>query len=164
MFFDVKQRRIPNWLILLGLVVGFSLNGSRGLNAFYLSLLGFVLGIGVFIIPFALGWLGAGDVKYLGVIGALLGPTLLPRVLWYSVVTAGSIAFLYFIIGRVNSGFLRTAWDDCWVALLTFGRVLPNSISARVSKGAHTVPWGVALGAGTILAYYVDSTGRWAGF
>jgi prepilin peptidase CpaA len=36
-----------------------------------LSVLGFFVGVGLLILPFAFGWIGAGDVKYLGVIGAL---------------------------------------------------------------------------------------------
>jgi prepilin peptidase CpaA len=163
-FFDVKERRIPNWLILLGLILAFGLNGSRGLANIYYSLIGFVLGIGVFIIPFALGWMGAGDVKYVGVIGALLGPGLLPRIIWYSVVAAGLMALVVFVIAHLRFDFIRAAWADFKLAFLTFGRVLPDSINARVANGAHTVPWGVAFGAGTIVAYYIDSTGRWSGF
>jgi hypothetical protein len=33
-----------------------------------------------------------------------------------------------------------------------------------LQAGAYSVPWGVAIGAGTIIAYYVDPLGRWAGF
>ncbi len=163
-FFDVKERRIPNWLILLGLILAFGLNGSRGLADFYYSLIGFFLGVGVFFIPFAIGWMGAGDVKYVGVIGALLGPGLLPRIIWYSVVAAGLMALIVFVIVRLRFDFMRAAWVDFKLAFLTFGRVLPDSINARAAKGAHTVPWGVAVGAGTILAYYIDSAGQWSGF
>ena len=59
---------------------------------------------------------------------------------------------------------LKDAWTDCKLAILSFGRMLPDSIGKRTAKGADSVPWGVAIGAGTLVAYYFDPTGRWAGF
>ena len=163
-FFDLTVRRIPNWIIAFGLMDGFLLNGTQGLVPFTHSLLGFIVGIAVFIVPFALGWMGAGDVKYFAVVGALLGVGSLPRVLFYSILVAGVFAVGYAAIGHFNSEFFKDAWIDCKVAILSFGRVLPDSIGKRTAKGADSVPWGVAIGAGTIVAYYFDPTGRWAGF
>jgi prepilin peptidase CpaA len=163
-FFDLTVRRIPNWIIAFGLAGGLLLNASQGFAQFSHSLLGFIGGIAVFIVPFALGWMGAGDVKYFSVVGALLGVEWLPRVLFYSIVAAGVLATGHVAIGRFNSGFLRDAWTDCKLAILSFGRMLPDSIGKRTAKGADSVPWGVAIGAGTLVAYYFDPTGRWAGF
>jgi Flp pilus assembly protein protease CpaA len=163
-FFDLTERRIPNWLILIGLVAALSLSGFRGITEFYLSILGFIVGITVFIVPFALGWMGAGDVKYFALVGALLGVGRLPRVLFYSVLAAGVIAVGYVALGRFRAGFFPEAWNDCKLAILSFGRVLPDSITARTAKGAASVPWGVAIGVGTIFAYYFDPSGSWAGF
>ena len=94
-FFDLTVRRIPNWIIAFGLAGGLLLNASQGFAQFSHSLLGFIGGIAVFIVPFALGWMGAGDVKYFGVVGALLGVEWLPRVLFYSILTAGVLAVAY---------------------------------------------------------------------
>jgi prepilin peptidase CpaA len=162
--FDLTVRRIPNWIIAFGLAGGLLLNASQGFAQFSHSLLGFIGGIAVFIVPFALGWMGAGDVKYFGVVGALLGVEWLPRVLFYSIVVAGVIAVGCVSVSRFNSRFLKDAWIDCKLAIFSLGRVLPDSIGKRTAKGADSVPWGVAIGAGTLVAYYVDPTGRWAGF
>jgi Flp pilus assembly protein protease CpaA len=166
-FFDLTVRKIPNWIIAFGLVSGLLLNAAQGFSHFSHSLLGFIVGITVFIVPFALGWMGAGDVKYFGVVGALLGVEWLPRVLFYSILAAGTLAGGYVALGWCNFGFsrfFRDAWTDCKLTICSFGRVLPESISKRNVKGADSVPWGVAIGAGTIVAYYFDPTGRWAGF
>jgi len=163
-FFDLTVRRIPNWVIAFGLLGGLLLNASQGFAQFSHSLLGFIGGIAVFIVPFALGWMGAGDVKYFGVVGALLGVEWLPRVLFYSIVSAGVLAVGCVAIGRFNSGLFKDAWTDFKLAVLSLGRVLPDSIGKRTAKGADSVPWGVAIGAGTLAAYYFDPTGRWAGF
>ena len=162
--FDLTVRRIPNWIIAFGLAGGLLLNAFQGFAQFSHSLLGFIAGIAVFIVPFAVGWMGAGDVKYFGVVGALLGVEWLPRVLFYSIVVAGVIAVGCVSVSRFNSRFLKDAWIDCKLAIFSLGRVLPDSIGKRTAKGADSVPWGVAIGAGTLVAYYVDPTGRWAGF
>lgn len=163
-FFDLTVRRIPNWIIAFGLAGGLLLNGSQGFAQFSHSVLGFIGGIAVFIVPFAFGWMGAGDVKYFGVVGAILGVEWLPRVLFYSILAAGVFAVGYVAIGHFNSGRFKDVWTDCKLAIISLGRVLPDSIGKRTAKGADSVPWGVAIGAGTIVAYYFDPTGRWAGF
>jgi prepilin peptidase CpaA len=47
---------------------------TGGLEGFFFSAYGLVLGIAVIIVPFLLGGMGAGDVKLMGVVGATLGP------------------------------------------------------------------------------------------
>jgi prepilin peptidase CpaA len=165
-FFDLTVRKIPNWIIAFGLAGGLLLNASQGFSQFSHSLLGFISGIAIFIVPFSLGWMGAGDVKYFGVVGALLGVEWLPLVLFYSILTAGVLAVGYVVIGRYDSGsgFFIDMWRDWKLAVLSRGRLLPDAISKRTAKGADSVPWGVAIGAGTLVAYYVDPTGQWAGF
>lgn len=162
-FFDFTERRIPNWIIVFGLLVGLLINASHGFSQFAHSLLGFIAGIAALIVPFALGWMGAGDVKYFGVVGALLGIEWLPRVFFYSILAAGVLAIGDVAVGRFNSGFIREAWSDCKLVILSLGRVLPDSIAKRTTKGADSVPWGVAIGAGTILAYYFEPTRGWIG-
>jgi prepilin peptidase CpaA len=71
---DVRERRIPNWLsgtaLLLALPVAASDSGI-GLVA---AGSGFVLGGVAFFVPFVLGAMGAGDLKFAAVAGAWLGP------------------------------------------------------------------------------------------
>lgn len=143
------------------------LNGIQGLHHFYDSLLGFVLGVAIFFIPFAMGWVGAGDVKYLGVVGSLLGFQWLPRVLFYSALAGGVLAIAVLVYNRISlnmSNFVSDAWFDLKLAALSLGRILPGSVNARASRGSHVVPLGAAIGVGTVLAYYIDPRGTWAGF
>lgn len=161
-FFDYRFRRIPNWLIVAGLLLGMIINGYLGASQLLYSVLGFVVGVGVLFIPFALGWIGAGDVKYLGVVGAILGVGWLPRVFFYSAIAAGLITVFCLATGAVRQVDFRTFFTELKIAFLSLGRVLPQAISNRRRDGG--VPWGVAFAAGTIFAYYVDHTGSWAGF
>ena len=163
-FFDLSARRIPNWLIVFGLAAGMTLHSYQGLNQLSHSALGFVVGIAALIIPFAFGWMGAGDVKYFGVLGALFGVSWLPRVFFYSALVAGVIALGYMIAGHFNFSFFKNAWGDIKVAVMSMGSVFPAPISIGASKPARSVPWGVAFTAGALVAYYIDRGGQWAGF
>jgi len=164
-FFDLKVRRIPNWLIAIGLICGVILNAFQGSHYLIQSLLGIVVGIAMLILPFALGWIGAGDVKYFGVVGALLGVSWLPRVFFYSAFVAGLIAFGYLSIGLANVSRFKVFWLDFKVAVLSMGNVLPDPVvRTKMGVRSKSVPWGVAFAAGTLMAYYVDPSGRWAGF
>ena len=163
-FFDLKLRRIPNWLIATGLVSGVILNAFHGSSYLLQSLLGFVVGVTVLILPFALGWIGAGDVKFFGVVGALLGVSWLPRVFFYSALIAGLIAVGYLAMGLAHISRFKEFWLNIKIAILSMGSVLPDPVHVKTHEGGGSVPWGVAFAAGMIIAYYFDSTGRWAGF
>jgi prepilin peptidase CpaA len=72
---DLRWRRIPNVLTLTtalaGLLYHYSISGWDGLGS---ASLGCVVGLAIFFPFFALGGLGAGDVKLLAAFGAWLGP------------------------------------------------------------------------------------------
>ena len=127
-------------------------------------MLGFLVGIAVLIVPFALGWIGAGDVKFFGVIGGLLGVSWLPRVFFYSALVAGAIALGYIAFGLATFSRFKALWLDIKTAVLSLGHVLPDPVPVRTKESGGSVPWGVAFAAGTIIAYYGDPSGRWAGF
>ncbi|MGH7771573.1 MAG: A24 family peptidase [Candidatus Binatia bacterium] len=160
--FDIGSRRIPNWLILLGISWGILVNAWKG--DLFNSFLGLGLGIGILIIPFALGWLGAGDVKLLGAIGAILGVKWLPRVFFYSALVGGLLAIMSIFTKGMNPKAFKDALYDFKLMIMSRGAVLPDTVNERRMKGARTVPYGVAIGLGTLVAFYVDPRGEWAGF
>jgi len=163
-FFDLKIRKIPNWLVLIGATSGIVLNGFYGLNAFYQSIAGLAVGIAVLFLPFALGWIGAGDVKFFGVVGALLGVSWLPRIFFYSALVAGLIAVACVVVGSTRIASFRVLWTDLKLAVVSLGQVIPDPVHKRSEeRGGRSVPWGVAFAIGTIIAYYFDHTGQWAG-
>jgi prepilin peptidase CpaA len=161
-FFDVKERRIPNWIILFALIVGLLLGAFQSSTQFIFSVTGFVAGILALMIPFAFGWMGAGDVKFFAAVGALLGYKTLPRVFFYSCIVAGIIALIAMALGQARQISFKHFWTDCKFMLLSLRIGVLNS--KTLDLGRYSVPWGVAIGAGTIMAYYLDPSGTWAGF
>lgn len=93
---DVGQRRIPNPLIVVGLVMGAALQTQAGgLVGLGLSVLGACAGLLALLGPFAARMVGGGDVKLLMVIGAFLG--------WKG-------ALVVLLLGTVAHGLLAMGW------------------------------------------------------
>ena len=73
--YDFRYRRIPNWLTLIGVLVGVGLNTFmyQGWPGLRLSLLGLAMGFGVYFVLYALRAMGAGDVKLMAAVGSMVG-------------------------------------------------------------------------------------------
>jgi prepilin peptidase CpaA len=97
---DLRARQIPNWITVTGAVAGVALQWCYGgVRGCVTSLEGAALGIGLFIVFFIAGGMGAGDVKLFGAIGALTGPNALILIFVYTGL-AGGIAALVASVSR----------------------------------------------------------------
>jgi prepilin peptidase CpaA len=73
--YDVRYRRIPNWLTVTGVLLGLALNSFLypwwpGLR---LSLTGLAVGFGAYFLLYMLRAMGAGDVKLMAAVGSIVG-------------------------------------------------------------------------------------------
>lgn len=111
---DLRTRRIPNVLsfgaALAGLLYQFVSGGIDGLGH---AAFGWFVGAVIFILPFALGGLGGGDVKLLAALGAWLGPG---DVLWLSLYT-GVAGGIMAVVVAVIHGYLGTAIRNVYLLL-----------------------------------------------
>src|SRR5579859_5591576 len=76
--YDMRYRRIPNWLNVLGALLGLALNAwlivdGRPWPGLFFALKGLGMGFGIYFVLYAIRAMGAGDVKLMGAIGALVG-------------------------------------------------------------------------------------------
>jgi prepilin peptidase CpaA len=73
--YDVRYRRIPNWISMSGVLLGIGLNAFlyQGWPGVRLSLQGLAMGFGVYFLLYMLRAMGAGDVKLMAAVGAIVG-------------------------------------------------------------------------------------------
>ncbi len=72
--YDIRFRRIPNWLVLAGLVIGIGLNTFLFEWAGLLfALKGFAFAFVIYFPLYLLRGMGAGDVKLMAAIGSIVG-------------------------------------------------------------------------------------------
>jgi prepilin peptidase CpaA len=71
---DMRIYKIPNLITYPAMIISLLIHAAQnGVNGFLFSLLGLGAGLGIFFLPFALGFMGAGDVKLMGAVGAAIG-------------------------------------------------------------------------------------------
>jgi prepilin peptidase CpaA len=148
-YYDVRYRRIPNVLVLATLIAGISINtGFSGVQGMVSSLEGFALAFFPMPLMHIFGAMGAGDVKLFGAVGAVLGVSQVPLA-FVVVVMLGAVLAVYTMLraGTVLStlhGVLRI-----FVGILP-GWEMPRFKIAPDRK--HTIPYGVAIMLGSLIA------------
>jgi prepilin peptidase CpaA len=80
--YDFRQRRVPNWLVLAGAavaLVALALEMQPFDIGWTTAFTGAAVGFGCLLLLYAVGFMGAGDVKFAGALGLWVGlPALLP--------------------------------------------------------------------------------------
>jgi prepilin peptidase CpaA len=116
---DLATRRIPNVLTFGATFAAVVVHGwTTGWTGAEMSLAGWLVGAAFFFPVFALGGMGAGDVKLIAALGAWLGPAAVAWVALYSGIAGGVMALAV----AMCSGYLKKAFTNLW-CLLMFWRV-----------------------------------------
>jgi len=106
---DYAQRRVPNWLNLALLLVGFGVQGAYfGWSGLGAGALGMLTGFGLLIVPWMMHGMGAGDVKLMAAIGVWIGPALT----FYSFALGAVIGAVVGMIMILSSGRLKMARSE----------------------------------------------------
>lgn len=157
---DVRSHRIPNKLVLVGVVLGLGLNGllpgGLGFNSevpggigWLSALKGLALGIAVLLPIYLLRAMGAGDVKLMGMVGAFLGAGDLIGAVIATFIAGGVMALVVALWSRQLMNMLQN------IKLMLFGGLLKmnagqlptmNDLPVSVAK----LPYAVAITVGTL--------------
>jgi len=110
-FFDVRERRVPNIVSLLGLVAGLALSLFGGWHGLRSALLGAGVFGGTMFVFWWFGWIGGGDAKVAFALGAILGYPLAIAGLFFGIIIGGlfSVGFLVWSFGRRLPFLARSA-------------------------------------------------------
>lgn len=120
--YDFRFRKIPNWLNLSGIVLGFGVNtllfAGHGLEA---AGLGLLCALAVYIPLYLIRGMGAGDVKLMAAVGAIAGPQ---NWLWIFLATAISGGVVSLVVIAVKKRWSRT--------IVNLGVILPELLHMRL--------------------------------
>ena len=106
--YDIKYRRIPNFITYHAILIGiFYHSYNSGFDGFRFGVLGAFTGIGLLIIPYLGGKLGAGDAKLLGAVGSFIGAKSVFITFLFTAVAGGIYAlFIIILYKNIFNGFL----------------------------------------------------------
>jgi prepilin peptidase CpaA len=140
---DIRRREIPNVLILYMLGFGVLIQGAwTGPSGLLAAFGGLVVGA-LLLLPFyALGGMGAGDVKLLAAVGTFLGPdgALVAGAL---ALGAGGVLAVGVLVWHGFARLVSNHWTD------GRGATVPASTVSGVQ-----LPYSIAITAGTLIAAY----------
>lgn len=148
---DMRTRRIPNELTAamsgLGLALAATGISGIGLGA---ALVGCALGLALMMPGYMLGATGAGDVKLMAAVGALVGPGLVVTAFLFTAVAGGVLA----VAVAARRGRMAAA-------LANTGRLIASPAGAkreiRSAGAAHRFAYAPAIAAGSVIAVLSSS-------
>jgi prepilin peptidase CpaA len=148
---DLRSRRIPNWLTLAGvcagLLVNWTLSGWAGLRT---SLSGMMLGFGVYFVLYLLRAMGAGDVKLMAAVGAIVGPADWFAIFIATAIAGGVLAVVLMVhSGRVFQTLQNTFFIVGELVHLRAPFTRRKDLDVK-NPNALRMPHGVAIAAGTV--------------
>ncbi|MDQ6600275.1 A24 family peptidase [Bacillus salipaludis] len=155
LFTDIKSRKILNIVTLPTIVFGLVYNIlTTGFEGFLYSGKGFLAGLGLLIIPYLLGGMGAGDVKLMTVIGVLMGSNFVFYSFIYTALIGGAIALILIIKKKGLINIIKSIFFN----VVFFRSNLGSILLSKDKKSSISFPYGVAIFFGTLCTLV------WGGF
>jgi prepilin peptidase CpaA len=158
--YDIRYRRIPNFLSVSGFAAGLAANVYlshwEGLRQ---SLIGFAVAAVVYVLLYVLRAIGAGDVKLMSAIGAIVGV-----VAWFKIflitAIAGAVGALVLVVLRGRS---RQTLMNIGLIVSSLARLeRPHQVSADLdvrSPHALRMPHAVPIACGSLVYLWLQAIG-----
>lgn len=147
---DVRDRRIPNVLTLPFWVIGIAVHGLlEGLPGLKEAGLGWLILLAMTLPFWLLGWMGAGDVKLMAAVGALVGADQALAVLLAVVLTGLVMA----VIQLIRHGLLLHSLQR-FIAIFGFSLAAgrPTYIEPERRERGLILPYAIPIAVGTLIA------------
>lgn len=145
---DVRQQKIYNIVVMPSILAVLVLNiWCSGFAGLELSSFGFLTGLGILLIPYLLGGIGAGDVKLLAFVGAAKGVFFVLNAAIYMALVGGVVALIIMIFHKQALEFLKSIFFWLFSRLLGVKRKFEISNSGIKNK----FPYGTAIVAGALI-------------
>ena len=149
MWTDMRQRKIPNALLLVAsalALLGSMTAGGVGLAS---ALVGGVVALLVFVVFYAIGAMGAGDVKLMATVGMFMGRADVVG-LCITVLIAGGLQSLIWALWQAR---LQEVLLNTWQAMLSLASGGWRS-KTDLPTVRGSMPYALAIGAGSFAHLY----------
>jgi prepilin peptidase CpaA len=153
--YDLRIRRIPNWLNLSGIVLGLLVNAFFEPHGLMEAVGGLICALVVYIPLYLVRGMGAGDVKLMAAVGAITGPAN-----WIGIFLAtailGGIASLVLVAAKGR--FRQTASNIGIILAELAHRRLPTAKNERLDirdARALRMPHGAFIASGAMLFLFL---------
>lgn len=149
--YDLRFRRIPNWLNLSGIILGVGMNTflfeAHGLAA---AMLGLLCALLVYLPLYLIRGMGAGDVKLMAAVGSIAGPQN-----WLAIFIA--TALFGGVVSLILITLKRRYHETCLNLILILAELahfrLPSQTDPRLdvrNQNALRIPHGALIAGGSI--------------
>jgi prepilin peptidase CpaA len=155
---DYNKQKIPNLITYPSMVVALSYHGmSRGADGLLFSLTGLAAGISIFLVPYFMGGMGAGDAKLMGAVGAVIGAKGVFYAALCTALVGGIYALVLICTHRAHfAGFFKKQITTLWSFVLT-RKYIPDPIQNVQAK--PRLCYGLAIALGTGLYMFLNQSG-----
>jgi prepilin peptidase CpaA len=147
---DIKKRKILNIVTIPAILFGFIYyTVFLGLEGFLFSGKGFLLGLSLLLIPYLLGGMGAGDVKLMAAIGALMGTSFILYSFVYIALIGGFISVV--LIMKKNG--IKISLNSFCFQLFFIRSNLGSLLVSKDKSSSISFPYGIAIVFGTLCSF-----------
>ncbi len=149
---DYAKRKVPNWLNLALILVGFGVQGwFYGAVGVGNGALGLLVGFGVLIVPWLMHGMGAGDVKLMAAIGVWFGPYMTLVSFALGAMIGGAVAIVMIMsTGRTQHALANM--NVIWAKMQSTDTMFGEFGSAKsFGDSSQLLPYGVPLTAGSLI-------------
>lgn len=154
---DGIKLKVPNWItfpmIVSGWIYSATLSPYAGLDGLMFSLIGTVVGLALLMPAYAIGGMGAGDVKLLAGVGAWVWGTTTLYAFAVSAIVGGIIAVGMVLAGKGWNKHRSQFWMICNEILSVKDPDKLATIAAERKPTMMLLPYGIPIAIGTI-AYF----------
>ncbi|TJY40724.1 prepilin peptidase [Cohnella pontilimi] len=151
---DLRSRKIYNLVIFPSLIFAIGVHAlTEGWTGLGQALLGFAAGLGILLLPYLLGGMGAGDVKLLALVGALKGVGFVFATSIYMALL-GAIMAVFVVLFKNG---IRERLRYIGFVLLCLRVGVKPSLRGHWTSGAY--PYGVAIAGGSVACLVLKGWG-----
>ena len=152
---DGKELRVPNWLtfpmVLTGLIYGTCVGGWQGLSD---ALIGMCVGLITMLPIYAVGGMGAGDVKLMAGLGAWLGMEVAFNAFLWTVVVGAIMALMMVAYSgewKKHFGQSLMIWHE-WTTIRDPKKL--SEIAAERKPRMYLLPYGIPMTVASIAYFF----------